>query len=106
MAKITYVEANGAEHVVEVQTGLSVMQGAVSSGVAGIVAECGGNCACGTCRVYVDEAWRQRTGEASAIEEATMDIRDDPLPGKRLACQIKVTEELNGLIVRMPASQF
>jgi 2Fe-2S ferredoxin len=106
VAKITYVEANGAEHVVEVQSGLSVMQGAVRSGVAGIVAECGGNCACGTCRVYVDEAWRKRTGDASEIEEATMDVREDPLPGKRLSCQIKVTEELNGLIVRMPESQF
>lgn len=80
MAKITYIEANGAMHVVEVQSGLSVMQGALRSGVSGIVAECGGNCACGTCRVYVDEAWREKTGEASEIEAATMDIKEDTLP--------------------------
>jgi len=106
MAKITYIEANGIEHIMDVQAGLSVMQGAVRNGIAGIIAECGGNCACGTCRVYVDEAWREKTGEASEIEAATMEICDDPLAGKRLSCQIKVTEELNGLIVRMPKSQF
>jgi 2Fe-2S ferredoxin len=106
VAKITYIEARGAEYVVEVQAGLSVMQGAVKNGIPGIVAECGGNCACGTCRIYVDAAWRDRTGQASEIEGATMDIRDDSIPGKRLACQIEVTEELDGLIVRMPESQF
>ena len=106
MAKITYIEAGGAEHVVEVQPGLSVMQGAVRNGIAAIIAECGGNCACGTCRVYVDAAWRERTGEASDMEEATMEIRDDPSEGKRLSCQIKVTEALDGLVVRMPESQW
>lgn len=106
MAKITYVEANGVTHVADIEVGLSVMQGAVRIGVTGIVAECGGNCACGTCRIYVDEAWREKTGEASEIEGATMDITDDLLPGKRLSCQITVTEELNGLVVRIPESQF
>jgi 2Fe-2S ferredoxin len=106
MAKITYIEANGVVHLVEIQAGLSVMQGAVSMGIAGIVAECGGNCACGTCRVYVDAAWYAKTGEASEMEAATMDITNDPLPGKRLSCQITVTEELNGLVVRIPSSQF
>jgi 2Fe-2S ferredoxin len=104
--RITYVEANGTQHVVEVAVGLSVMQGAVQNRIQGIVAECGGNCACGTCRVYVDEAWREKTGRTSDIEEATMEIRDDPLPGKRLSCQIKVTKELDGLIVTMPNSQY
>ncbi|MGB8364453.1 MAG: 2Fe-2S iron-sulfur cluster-binding protein [Rhizomicrobium sp.] len=106
MVKITYIEARGAKHVVEVQPGVSVMQGAVWNGIPGIVAECSGNCACGTCRVYVDEAWRERSGEPSAIEEATMEIRDDPQQGKRLSCQIKVTEELDGLVIRMPESQW
>jgi 2Fe-2S ferredoxin len=106
VAKITYIEANGARHVVEVAPGMSVMQGAVRNGIGGIVAECGGNCACGTCRVYVDDAWRAKTGEASDIEEATMEIREDPSPAKRLSCQIKVTEDLDGLVVQMPESQF
>jgi ferredoxin, 2Fe-2S len=104
--KIAYLEADGTEHLVDVAVGLSVMQGAVQNHVPGIVAECGGNCACGTCRVYIDEAWRPKTGNASEMEEATMEIRDDSHPGKRLSCQIKVTEELDGLIVRMPASQY
>ena len=106
MAKIKYIEASGTEHIVDVQAGLSVMQGALLNGIPGIVAECGGNCACGTCRVYIDDAWRQRTGEASVLEEATMEVCEDPLPGKRISCQIKVTEDLDGLIVRMPASQL
>jgi 2Fe-2S ferredoxin len=85
---------------------MSVMQGAVRNGIAAIVAECGGNCACGTCRVYVEEAWRERTGQAADMEEATMEIRDDPREGKRLSCQIKVTEDLDGLVVHMPESQW
>lgn len=106
MAKITYIEASGTEHVVEVEPGESVMRGAVKNGIPGIVAECGGNCACGTCRVYVDDAWQAQVGNASEIEEATMEIREDPAPGKRLSCQIKVTDALDGLIVRMPESQW
>lgn len=106
MVKITYVEADGTGHTVEVKPGASLMQGAVWNGVPGIVAECGGNCACGTCRVYIEADWRAMTGQASDMEEATMEIRDDEHPGKRLSCQIKVTEALDGLVVRMPPSQF
>jgi 2Fe-2S ferredoxin len=106
VAKITYIEADGTTHVVDVKPGMSVMQGAVRNGISAIVAECGGNCACGTCRVYVDDAWRERTGSASEIEEATMEIREDSAPNKRLSCQIKVTEDMDGLVVRMPDSQF
>ena len=106
MVKITYVEADGTAHTVEVKPGASVMQGAVWNRVPGIVAECGGNCACGTCRVYVEEPWRASTGEASEMEEATMEIREDERPGKRLSCQIKVSEALDGLVVHMPPSQF
>jgi ferredoxin, 2Fe-2S len=106
MAKITYIEANGTEHVVEVESGESVMRGAVKNGIPGIVAECGGNCACGTCRVYIDETWQPQVGDASDLEEATMEIREDPAPGKRLSCQIKVSDALDGLIVRMPESQW
>ncbi|CAN7582760.1 2Fe-2S iron-sulfur cluster-binding protein [Phenylobacterium sp. LjRoot219] len=106
MVRITYVEADGCEHTVEVKLGLSLMQGAVWNSVPGIVAECGGNCACGTCRVYVEEPWRDVTGQAADMEEATMEAREDPHPGKRLSCQIKVTEDLDGLVVRMPPSQF
>ena len=106
MAKITYIEADGTEHVVNVEPGTSVMRGAVVNGIPGIIAECGGNCACGTCRVYVDESWRAAVGEASEIEDETMEIREDPAPGKRLSCQIKVNDALDGLTVRMPESQW
>ena len=106
MVKITYIEANGAEHEMDVPVGWSVMQGAVKNGVPGILADCGGSCACGTCRVYVEEKWRGKTGTAADMEDATMDIHDDQTPGKRLSCQIKVTEELDGLVVRMPERQF
>lgn len=91
MVQITYIEANGTVHVTDVEPGMSVMEGAVRNNIPGIVAECGGNCACGTCQVYVDDGWRGKTGYASEIEEATMEIRDDPAQSRRLSCQIKVT---------------
>lgn len=107
MVRITYIEANGVEHVVEVEPGLSVMKGAVLNGVPGILADCGGGAACGTCRVFVGEAWRDRTGEASDDEEAMLVLNaDDDRSGQRLSCQIEVTEALDGLIVRMPERQF
>jgi 2Fe-2S ferredoxin len=106
VARITYIEADGTEHTVDVEPGLSVMQGAVRNNIPGIVAECGGGCACGTCRVYVDDAWLEKTGRSHDLEEATMEIREDPAEGKRLSCQIKVTDELDGLVVRMPESQW
>jgi len=92
---------------VEVEAGLSVMKGAVQSGVPGIHADCGGSASCGTCRVYFAEAWREITGEPSDDEEAMLALHaDDTRPGQRLSCQIEVTDELDGLVVRMPARQF
>ena len=105
MVKITYVEANGAEHTVEAKPGMSVMEAAVKNGVSGIAADCGGSCACATCRVYVDAPWREKTGEAGDMELAMLEFAEDPDPGVRLSCQIKVTEDLDGLVVRMPESQ-
>jgi ferredoxin, 2Fe-2S len=106
LARITYIGADGVEHVIEADTGQSLMQAAAGHGVPGIVAECGGNCACGTCRIYIDAAWRERVGPASDIEAATMEGREDATPGRRLSCQIKVTEQLDGLIVGIPESQW
>jgi ferredoxin, 2Fe-2S len=105
MAKITYVEFNGKEHVVDVKTGLSVMEGAVKNNIPGIDADCGGACACATCHVYVDEAWKDKTGSQSAMEESMLDFAENVEPNSRLSCQIKVTDELEGLVVRMPQSQ-
>jgi 2Fe-2S ferredoxin len=106
VVKITYIEANGTEHVRDVQPGMSVMEGAVRSGTPGILADCGGQCACGTCRVFVDEKWRAKTGTTHEMEEATLDLHDDKVPGQRLACQMKVQADWDGLVVRMPESQF
>ncbi|HXQ17018.1 MAG TPA: 2Fe-2S iron-sulfur cluster-binding protein [Caulobacteraceae bacterium] len=105
MAKITYVEFNGKEHVVDVKTGLSVMEGAVKNNIPGIDADCGGACACATCHVYVDQAWVDKTGSQSAMEESMLDFAENVEPNSRLSCQIKVTDELEGLVVRMPQSQ-
>ena len=105
MAKITYVEFNGKEHVVDVKTGLSVMEGAVKNNIPGIDADCGGACACATCHVYVDQAWVDKTGSQSAMEESMLDFAENVESNSRLSCQIKVTDALDGLIVRMPESQ-
>jgi ferredoxin, 2Fe-2S len=105
MPKVTYIEYNGTEHPVEVPIGLSVMRGAVNNNVPGIDADCGGECACATCHVYVDESWRDRTGEPSPMEEDMLDFGYDVRPTSRLSCQIKVTDELDGLVVRVPERQ-
>ena len=105
MAKITYIEHDGTEHTVDVKTGLSVMEGAIKNNIPGIDADCGGACACATCHVYVDDAWGSKTGEKSAMEESMLDFAENVEPNSRLSCQIKVTDDLEGLTVTMPESQ-
>ena len=105
MAKITYIEHDGTEHVVDVKNGLSVMEGAVKNNIPGIDADCGGACACATCHVYVDEAWREKMGTASAMEESMLDFAENVEPNSRLSCQIRISDVLDGLVVRMPESQ-
>jgi 2Fe-2S ferredoxin len=105
MAKITYIEHDGTEHAVEVKPGLSVMEGAIRNNVPGIDADCGGACACATCHVYVDEAWREATGASSAMEESMLDFAEGVQDNSRLSCQIRVTDALDGLVVRLPENQ-
>jgi 2Fe-2S ferredoxin len=105
MAKITYIQHSGAEHVVDVQSGLSVMEGAVKNNVPGIDADCGGAAACATCHVYVDETWLARTGGRTAMEESMLDFAEAVEPNSRLSCQIKVSDVLDGLVVRLPENQ-
>lgn len=105
MPRISYIAFGGQVHVIEVKTGLSVMDGAVKHNVPGIVAECGGACACATCHVYVDPAWMERVGARSAMEEAMLDYARGVEPTSRLSCQIKVTPALDGLVLRMPEEQ-
>ena len=105
MAKITYVEFSGNEHVIDVAPGSSVMQAAIDSNVRGIIAECGGACSCATCHVYVDESWVARLGKKSETEDAMLEAVCEPRPNSRLSCQLRVTEDLDGLIVTMPEKQ-
>lgn len=105
MAKITYVEASGNEQVLDIESGLSVMQGAINNSVRGIIAECGGSCSCATCHVYVDAAWLDKVGEKSPMEEALLEEVFEARPNSRLSCQIKVSDDLNGLVVRVPERQ-
>ena len=105
MPKIVYIEHNGKEHVIDAPVGQTLMEAAVKHAVPGIDAECGGACACGTCQVYVDEAWRERTGAISEMEQAMLDFSEKVGANSRLSCQIRITTALDGLIVRMPQSQ-
>ncbi len=105
MVKITYIEDNGTVHTVEGEPGQTLMVTAIKHAVPGIVAECGGACSCATCHVYVDEAWKARTGAPSPMEEDMLDFAYDVRPGSRLSCQIRLTPEMDGLVVRIPAHQ-
>jgi 2Fe-2S ferredoxin len=105
MAKITYIEHSGKEHVIDVADGMTVMEGAVKHNVPGIDADCGGACACATCHVYVDPAWFEKTGAPSGMEQSMLDFASEVEPTSRLSCQIKISPALDGLIVRLPASQ-
>ena len=105
MPKIIYIESTGESHTIDAKPGQSVMEGAVKNNIPGIDADCGGACACATCHVYVDEAWTEKTGKASVMEESMLDFANDLRPTSRLSCQILVRDDLDGLIVRMPADQ-
>ena len=107
MAKITYIEFNGTEHVVDVESGMTVMEGARDNNIPGIEADCGGACACSTCHVYVDSSWVDRLPPKEDMEEDMLDFAYSPDPTKsRLTCQIEVTDDLAGLIVQMPEKQI
>ena len=105
MVKITFVGHDGKAYMVDAETGISLMQNAVRSNVPGIDAECGGACSCATCHVYIDEAWREAAGEPEIFEADMMEFASHVEPGSRLSCQIKVTERLEGLVVRIPVTQ-
>jgi ferredoxin, 2Fe-2S len=105
MAKVTYIEHNGKEHTIDVAIGATVMEGAIKNRVPGIDADCGGACACATCHVYVDAAWLPKLTKAGSMEESMLDFAEGVTPESRLSCQIAMTAELDGIIVRLPAAQ-
>jgi len=106
MAKITFVQASGAKETVDAEVGLTVMEAAKKALIDGIDAECGGACACATCHVYVDAGWTDKVGKPESMEEDMLDFAFDVRDNSRLSCQIKVTDDLDGLIVQVPAKQF
>jgi len=105
MPQITFVDHAGEKRSVAGDIGATVMEAAIKNGVPGIVAECGGACACATCHVYVDEQWMAAVGEPSHMEEDMLDFAFDVRPTSRLSCQIKITGELDGLTVTTPERQ-
>jgi ferredoxin, 2Fe-2S len=105
MVKITFVEHDGARTEVDAEVGQSLMKAATYGGVPGISADCGGNCACGTCRIYVPETWRPRLPDAANSEREMIEFSRDETAGVRLSCQIKVAEAMDGLELNLPESQ-
>ena len=106
MPQITLIEHNGASHTIDAETGKSLMQNAIDNAVPGIDADCGGACACGTCHVFVEADWLAATGEADAMEEAMLGMRPDRTEVSRLSCQIEVSDQLDGMVVRLPEFQM
>ncbi len=106
MPKVTFIHPDGRSQTVDAETGASAMITALTQGVDGILAECGGNAVCATCHVYVDEAWLGRLAPVADDEDALLDgTATERLPNSRLSCQIKITPELDGLVLRLPEKQ-
>ena len=105
MVKITFIDTAGTARTVEGEVGSTVMETAIKNSVPEIEAECGGACACSTCHVYIDDAWREKVGEPSPMEEDMLDFAYEVKPSSRLSCQIKVSDELDGLTVQTPERQ-
>ena len=106
MAKITFIQPDGKSQTVVAENGMTIMEAAKKNLIAGIEAECGGACACATCHVYVDPAWRSKAGKPENMEEDMLDFAFDVREESRLSCQIKVTDALDGIVLRIPAKQF
>jgi ferredoxin, 2Fe-2S len=105
MAKITFIDSTGTARTVEGEIGSTVMETAIKNGVPEIEAECGGACACSTCHLYIGEGWMEKVGEPSPMEADMLDFAFEVKPNSRLSCQIKVTEELDGLVATTPSRQ-
>ena len=105
MPKITYVDQKGESKTIDVENGLTVMEGAVQNNIPGIDADCGGSMACATCHVYVEDSWLNKIPKAEDAENDMIDMAYSPKKNSRLSCQIIVSEELNGLIVTTPEKQ-
>ena len=106
MPRITLVEGNGTYHTIDAEVGKSLMLNAIDNGIPGIDADCGGACACGTCHVFVEPGWQAVSGESNGLENAMLSMRPDQADNSRLSCQIEVTDDMDGMVVRMPEYQM
>ncbi|MBT5862474.1 MAG: 2Fe-2S iron-sulfur cluster binding domain-containing protein [Gammaproteobacteria bacterium] len=106
MPKIIYQAQDGTRHEVEVENGYSVMEGAINNNIDGIVAECGGACACATCHGYVDEAWIEKLNEIDDMEDSMLDAAFDRKANSRLTCQIEVSDKLDGLVIHVAENEY
>jgi 2Fe-2S ferredoxin len=105
MPKITYIDHNDNSKTIEVENGLTVMEGAIQNNIPGIDADCGGSMACATCHVYVEESWLNKLSKAEDSEQDMIDMAFKPEKNSRLSCQIVVSEEIDGLVVSTPEKQ-
>ena len=105
MPKVTYIEFDGTEHIVDVDKGLTIMEGAVQKNIPGIDADCGGSCVCATCHVYVDDDWLDKLPEQSEAEKDMLDFAFETKTSSRLSCQIFLDENLDGIVVSLPEKQ-
>ena len=105
MPKVTYIEFNGTEHSVEVDKGLTIMEGAVQNNIPGIDADCGGSCACATCHVYVDDDWLDKLPEQSDAEKDMLDFAFETKSNSRLSCQLILEDKHDGIVVNLPEKQ-
>ncbi len=106
MPKIIYQTRDGSRHEVEVENGYSVMEGAINNNIDGIVAECGGACACATCHGYIDEAWIEKLAPMDDMEDSMLDAAFERKTNSRLTCQIEVSDELDGLVVHVGENEY
>ena len=106
MGRVIYIESSGEERQVDLNNGQSIMQGALDNLIEGILGECGGCCSCATCHCYVDDAWLEKVGAPNDMEKDMLDSVVDPKSSSRLSCQIQMSDDLDGLVVRLPESQF
>ena len=106
MPTITLIEFNGQQHTIDAEPGKTLMQNAMDNMVPGIDADCGGACACGTCHCFIEDQWGNATGDTNALEESMLGMRPDRLESSRLSCQIDVSADMDGMVVRIPEYQM
>ena len=106
MPRVIYITPNGDRHEVEVENGYSEMEGAINNNIDGLVAECGGACACATCHSYIDAAWVEKLPDMDDMEDSMLDAAFDRKPNSRLTCQIELNDELDGLVVHVADNEY